>query len=286
MRRISSFLSVVVLIFASTAAFAQDDESIFRDGAWESRTIDEGITLRQCQFEGSLFGSNQMVSILEIAPGYQFDVIEAPAETLLKTTQFAYEAGAIAAVNGSFFRMRHPYGAVTYTRVDGETVGENSNDSGREFWSRGSRQNGSVAIFNGDFFIVKADAIRSWEKYIEAEDVLTAGPLLRIGGKDVPQEENSFNKTRHPRTVVGKRDDGTAVFVVVDGRAPQAAGMSTVELRQMMGWLGCKDALNLDGGGSSAMVVRGEVVNYPCDNKKFDHAGERKVTNVITVRAR
>jgi exopolysaccharide biosynthesis protein len=54
-----------------------------------------------------------------------------------------------------------------------------------------------------------------------------------------------------------------------------------------MKWLSCVDALNLDGGGSSTMVIRGQpnngVVNYPSDNKKFDHEGEREVANALVV---
>jgi exopolysaccharide biosynthesis protein len=52
-----------------------------------------------------------------------------------------------------------------------------------------------------------------------------------------------------------------------------------------MSWLGCRDALNLDGGGSSTMVFDGNIVNHPSDNKKFDHQGERVVANAIVVRS-
>jgi exopolysaccharide biosynthesis protein len=51
--------------------------------------------------------------------------------------------------------------------------------------------------------------------------------------------------------------------------------------------LGCKDAINLDGGGSTTMYIKGQpfdgVVNYPCDNKQFDHYGERSVSNVVMI---
>ncbi|MCR5710669.1 MAG: phosphodiester glycosidase family protein, partial [Bacteroidales bacterium] len=47
--------------------------------------------------------------------------------------------------------------------------------------------------------------------------------------------------------------------------------------------LGCRDAINLDGGGSTTMVVSGRIVNHPCDNRKFDPAGERSVANAICI---
>ena len=74
------------------------------------------------------------------------------------------------------------------------------------------------------------------------------------------------------------------MLLVADGRNKQAAGLSMNELLQVMQALGCADAVNLDGGGSTTMVVRGQVVNHPSDNKEFDAAGERPVANAIIVR--
>jgi len=285
MKNLRIIISVVSLLSAVGICGArQSDSAAFVSASWQTRNVADGIEYSQARFEGNLFESNQIISVLTIASGHRFDIIEVSGETLQKTTKIAADAGARVAVNGSFFRMRNPFGAVTYTRVDGETVGENTNESKLERWQRGSRQSGSIAIFKGDFYIVKADELQSWERLIEAEDVLTSGPLLLIGGERHPQVENSFNKTRHPRTVVGKRADGTAVLVVVDGRHKEAKGMSTWELQQIMEWLGCESALNLDGGGSSTMVVDGEIVNYPCDNKTLDHLGERSVANALIVR--
>jgi exopolysaccharide biosynthesis protein len=52
-----------------------------------------------------------------------------------------------------------------------------------------------------------------------------------------------------------------------------------------MRWLGCVSAINFDGGGSSALWVKGEgIVNYPTDNRKWDHEGERKVANILYVK--
>jgi len=63
--------------------------------------------------------------------------------------------------------------------------------------------------------------------------------------------------------------------------------MTLHELTFVAQMLGCKDAVNLDGGGSTTMYVKGQnedgVVNYPCDNKQFDHKGERAVSNVVMI---
>ena len=92
-------------------------------------------------------------------------------------------------------------------------------------------------------------------------------------------------KVRHPRTVVGvDRDGHTLVLLTVDGRNKEKAiGMTGEELGKEMLRLGCHTAINLDGGGSSTLVVRDpadgtlKIVNDPSDH------GERAVADVIGV---
>ena len=82
--------------------------------------------------------------------------------------------------------------------------------------------------------------------------------------------------------------DGFIWLVVVDGRAKgKADGMTIEELTRLAAMMGLTDALNLDGGGSSTLwsSVAG-VLNHPCDNHRFDHAGQRVVPNVISVKKR
>ncbi len=89
-----------------------------------------------------------------------------------------------------------------------------------------------------------------------------------------------FAENKHPRTAVGYtvgRD--TLYLVTVDGRQPgYSVGMTLYELADYMQKLGCYQALNLDGGGSTTMVIRGRVVNRPSDA-----TGERPVANAILV---
>jgi exopolysaccharide biosynthesis protein len=114
---------------------------------------------------------------------------------------------------------------------------------------------------------------------------MSSGPVLLLENKRQRIPNDAFCNDRHPRTAVGRKADGTVVLFVVDGRATESAGMSIKELQQTLHWLGCVDAINLDGGGSTTMFIKGEphngVVNYPTDNKKFDHEGEREVANVL-----
>ncbi|HEX6132613.1 MAG TPA: phosphodiester glycosidase family protein [Longimicrobiales bacterium] len=87
----------------------------------------------------------------------------------------------------------------------------------------------------------------------------------------------AFRNNRHPRTAVGWTPDERLLFVVVDGRQPRHSdGMSLDELTWLFQRLGATDALNLDGGGSSALVVNDRLVNRPSDRE-----GERAVGNAL-----
>jgi len=281
MRKFS--LTIGVFILCIYCAFGQNDSLAFVSGNWTESKVADDVVLKQCHFaNGELFnGSNQFVSVMEIGSARTLHIVAAPEKTLQLTSAMAQATGALVALNGSFFNMRAPYGGTTYTRICGVQVADNSTDGDPV---RSYRQNGAVAVRNGVTFILKADRMKEWEKkYISADDVITSGPIMMSGGVDAEVPQKAFNTNRHPRTAVGKKADGTVVFVVVDGRTNQSFGVSIFELREIMKWIGCVDALNLDGGGSSTMTVGSKVVNMPCDNKKFDTAGERSVANALIV---
>lgn len=91
-----------------------------------------------------------------------------------------------------------------------------------------------------------------------------------------------FSASRHPRSVVGfSRDSSTLFLIAVDGRQPSSAGMTLPELARAVIALGVHDALNLDGGGSTTLVVGDSVVN-----SVSDRAGERPVGDVLIVTRR
>lgn len=88
-----------------------------------------------------------------------------------------------------------------------------------------------------------------------------------------------FSSGRHPRTAVGfSRDSSTLFLITVDGRRESDSGMSLVEMAKMMVNLGISDGMNMDGGGSTTMVVEGKVVNRPSDQ-----TGERPVGSALLV---
>ncbi len=104
-------------------------------------------------------------------------------------------------------------------------------------------------------------------------DVVGGGPtLLRDGRVVVGDDPEGFKPDvvagRAPRTAVGF-NGRRLLFVTVDGRHPGvSAGMTLAELAALLRELGCTDAINLDGGGSTTAWVRGAVINQPSDGRE------------------
>ncbi|MFZ4506768.1 MAG: phosphodiester glycosidase family protein [Fimbriimonas sp.] len=117
----------------------------------------------------------------------------------------------------------------------------------------------------------------NWEKMDQA---VGGGPMLVRGGRRISQAlEEGFNvnisDARHPRTAVGKTAQGDLLFVAVDGRQKISAGLTLAELGDLMVRLGCVEAMNLDGGGSTTLNIRGITVNRPSGG------AERAVANAV-----
>ena len=115
------------------------------------------------------------------------------------------------------------------------------------------------------------------------EDALGGGPALVSNGRvNVTTDEEVFFGTAipytHPRTAAGITGDGTLLLLLVDGRQRQSRGVRLEELAMILADLGAVDALNLDGGGSSTLVVHGQLLNNPAGRKK-----EREVMTALGV---
>lgn len=278
--------SLIALYLTATAQIDYTVDSLkVVNAEWRVDSLD-GFTLKRYQFgEGTLFCSAQHLCVLEIPAtsdrklAFVFDTVLTEVSTL------AQRAGAQAAVNGSFFDMDlgNP---ICYLRINGSQVGENTPGKADSV-NRKYYQHATITLKHGRPDIIQPDSNRLWEENLAGKDVMTAGPMLLQGGKMIPQrDDRTFVTKRHNRTALGIRPDGTTLLVVADGRfRHQAEGFTLPELERIMLWLGCTDAINLDGGGSTTMYVNGKphdgIVNYPSDNHRHDHEGQRPVSNAI-----
>lgn len=112
--------------------------------------------------------------------------------------------------------------------------------------------------------------------------IVDAGRNIALAADSVEGTVPRFSRARHPRSALGiSRDSATLYLVAVDGRRQTSVGMTLEELADAMIALGAYEAMNLDGGGSTALVVRDSIVNEPSDAN-----GERPVGNVVAITRR
>lgn len=121
-----------------------------------------------------------------------------------------------------------------------------------------------------------------------AHHIINGAGLLRREGTllttwdEEALSDDAFVTARHPRTLIGRDRHGAFWLAAIDGRQPDySIGMTFSDLQRLSDRLELTDALNLDGGGSTTMVVRGQVVNRPSDP-----AGARPVSDAIIVTIR
>lgn len=119
-------------------------------------------------------------------------------------------------------------------------------------------------------------------------------PVLAIGGAPVLVKNGEIVCTEkaeicdqfqgnRARTAIGITSDNRLILLVLDEKPSPVQGWPLVEVAQLMKTLGCRDALNLDGGGSSAMVVKGSIVNTPSDNSSSE-GDSRNIPTVLMIK--
>ena len=186
-----------------------------------------------------------------------------------KTSEIAQDAGALLAVNGDFYGARQS----GYVIRNGVLYRDSATD-------------GEMLLIrtDGSFEIVSASAASAQELLSDgAWQVLCFGPGLVEGGEIAVEEGEEVGRAKasNPRTAIGTLGQGHYLFLVSDGRTGESEGLSLSELAELMAAMGCRQAYNLDGGGSSTMVFLGEVVNNPTTNGK--RVSERSVSDIVYI---
>ncbi|MFC4874372.1 phosphodiester glycosidase family protein [Negadavirga shengliensis] len=279
MNNLKSILLPGFLFFIQTILFAQQADSVaVVTQNWKATPIKKGVVWKQGHFD-DLFQSQQEINFVEIdIRKYRKRIrIAADPAQLKKTSRFAAENQAIVAINGGFFDMKNG-GAVDYVKVGGKTINTTQKETDRA---------DAVLMLSKKASAIQPGSAINYQSS-DFPDILLSGPLLVQDGRDMALTNNPFNDNRHPRSAVALTADKKLILIVVDGRNRLAQGMRLDELAKTLRWLGAQDAMNLDGGGSSTLFVKGatenNIVNHPSDNKTFDHEGERSVANIIYLR--
>jgi exopolysaccharide biosynthesis protein len=134
---------------------------------------------------------------------------------------------------------------------------------------------GGALVINGITPGIVKVANNEAARELPDKNVLVCGPLLMLDGKATTLSESSDHTTSFAqRTVVGVTGNGTFLMVTIHGRKTPITGMSGLELQKLMAGLRAKDALNLDGGGSTALWANGGYV----------YSTTRDVANIVYVK--
>jgi hypothetical protein len=127
---------------------------------------------------------------------------------------------------------------------------------------------------------LETDQKDEWQKAIS---IIGGGPqLIKDSRVEITNTAEkilpAFVSDLHPRTAIAKLKSGEVLLVTVDGRQTASIGMSLTMLADLLIQFGATDAINLDGGGSTTMVIRNKLVNKPSDA-----TGERPVSDAIMI---
>ena len=185
------------------------------------------------------------------------------------TSDMAENNNAVLAINGDY------YGA----RQSGYVI-----RNGKLYRDTSGNRDALVIQKNGEFkFVSESETSASELLQDGALQVFSFGPVLLNNGEISVGENDEVGMAMasNPRTAIGYLGNNHYVFVVSDGRTSESAGLSLYELASFMKELGVKDAYNLDGGGSSTMVFKGEITNNPTTSGRSGE--ERAVSDIVYI---
>ncbi len=278
--------TLFALLLVPVLARAQLADSVrFTRVDWTKNEIDKHVSWQTASID-SLFGAKQHINVLSFKnrPRRLRIVFASAGDSLKKTSWFGQQYQAIAAVNGTFFDTKQG-GSVDMIRIDGQTLDTTILDKKQ---NRVEHRQAAIVIERNKLSIVYGGTGPRWDQERPEPNVMVTGPLLLLHGQPHPLLKNAFNDNRHPRTCACVTTDRRVLWLTADGRHANAAGLSLPELTKVMQWLGCRDAINLDGGGSTTMWLAGQgengVVNYPSDGKNWVRTVERPVSNVLLLK--
>lgn len=184
------------------------------------------------------------------------------SELILYNTYYAYWTLTVG--GGREFLVRD--GRIVDIRNDNSVISEGTvvlSASGRQAWLMAD-------LKIGDPLKIVQTLGPVWDKVTQA---VGAGPCLVKNGEiymtTLGEEFGSdVAGGRAPRTALGITKDGKALLVVVDGRSRSSVGYTLLELARFMLEQGAVEAMNLDGGGSSQMIIGSQIVNTPSDGRE------------------
>lgn len=314
--RIFSYLLVITISLAGCAKSLRDNssfdhllpaikepvppvthETLKDKNGWTMDTMANGLIHYQFTKYIQTQTANQFVNVVELDlnnPDYELEFVSLSAQDTLSAVAAA--RGAIAAINGTYEMD------ASFIKANGNTVSSITLNEGHlRFW----KHEGAV-FYNGGQDVKIEYGTKQAYASSSYRNIFSGAPMLISNSKKVGEDFigdvtginlNSLDYedyrrhqgVRHPRTAVALTEDKKLLLVTIDGRFPESAGMTAKEVTQFLAnYFAPQDALNLDGGGSTTMFIKGKghkgVVNYPTDNGVRDHYGQRMLRTFILIK--
>jgi exopolysaccharide biosynthesis protein len=258
----------------TTTHVASDDDGTTGTASANAYTSDTAtITVTQVSTGTGVDTITYYVADVTIVSGSLLQAgLAADGEGIADTSDLADANGAVFAVNGDFFGARDD-GIVVR---NGQIYRDEPVRTGLALY-----KDGQMEVF--DETETSAQELLDqgvWNTYSFGPALVIDGEIpANVGNYEVEQNPQHPVQGRNPRTGIGLIADNHFVFVVVDGRnAGYSKGVTTEEFAQIFKDLGCTTAYNLDGGGSSTMYFKGEVVNSPVNK-----GGQRDISDILFV---
>ncbi len=264
---------------------------------WTKTEISEGLVMWSFKGKSPITATNQIIDIVEVDmnfPRYTFHVKFHDPDSV---SNIFKSTGAVVATNAGYgpvsvFIKDH---GIVKSSID-LTMATDRNEPEYAWCNDGGvygRADGRATIEHTRKGLTLQEFSQYNLKRIEP-NIVTSAPMLidnfdPVGYKLDPDASTlhkdyiSLQNNVNPRTAVAVTDNNHMIFAVVNGRYTNAAGMTIAQLTKLLvEEFNPQYAINMDGGGSSTLCVKGlgdpvnNVVNYPNDNKRFDHYGQRK----------
>ena len=203
-----------------------------------------------------------------------------------KSKLLAYQQHSIAGRGKDTLTYRHPFGsAIGISKKRAADIAWLYTDTASAFAYASQTP---VPFFKDSIAdpspgtMLKKGSFKKWKM----QTAVGGGPVLVQNGEIniTNNEELKFAgkaiEDKHPRSAMGYTKDGKLIFLAVEGRFPgKAEGATLMQMAQMLQAIGCVEALNLDGGGSSCLLINGKETITPSDK-----TGQRPVPAVIMVK--
>lgn len=226
------------------------------------------------------FSSDKMIHIVEYGSN-QYESYIGVSPNKYTVEKFGKKVDALVAINGGYHGFNSPEqrGPITRLQIDDELVVPYNNMTILTENGLDEQHVEAVLSIDSSRHVVSIDSSENGDPTF-----IYSGPLLLKNG--VPTNvNNKWGNARNPRTIVCTRGN-KVLFIVVDGRRQDVTGMTLTEAQSLLIDVGCENAINMDGGGSTTMYIKGYgIVNTPrsSDGKGNYTTIARSVSSIIYI---